>query len=172
MPNFHRFYIPNSLVFITSVTCDRKPLFRDLANLEIYSQTLQKVKELYPFRLIAFVILYDHFHWLMCCEEPNNFSQILHSFKRNFTINYKKSKGIVEPVNLWQERFWDHVIRNENDLNNHFDYIHWNPVKHGLAASPSEWEHSSFHSFVKEGLYTPDWGTDKEPGDFKKIVGE
>jgi putative transposase len=50
------------------------------------------------------------------------------------------------------------MIRDEADLSRHRDYIHYNPVKHGLAASPNEWKHSSFERFVKRGLYPDDWG--------------
>jgi putative transposase len=64
----------------------------------------------------------------------------------------KKERGI------WQRRFWEHMIREETDLNRHRDYIHYNPVKHGLAASPQEWPYSSFKRFVRQGLYPSDWG--------------
>ena len=64
----------------------------------------------------------------------------------------KKEKGI------WQRRFWEHVIRDQTDFNRHCDYIHYNPVKHGLVNSPLEWKHSSFGKFVEKGLYRQDWG--------------
>ncbi|MDP2728820.1 MAG: transposase, partial [Dehalococcoidia bacterium] len=64
----------------------------------------------------------------------------------------KKEKGI------WQRRFWEHVIRDQTDFNRHCDYIHYNPVKHGLVNSPLEWKHSSFRKFVEKGLYRQDWG--------------
>jgi putative transposase len=58
---------------------------------------------------------------------------------------------------IWQRRFWEHRIRDQRDYNNHCDYIHYNPVKHGLAHTPNEWEFSSFHRFVKNGYYTKNW---------------
>ncbi len=64
---------------------------------------------------------------------------------------------------IWQRRFWDHVIRDQNDLNKHIDYIHYNPVKHGLIKSPFEWEYSSIHNFCAEGYYSLDWGVKDKP---------
>ena len=70
---------------------------------------------------------------------------------------YLKRTG-QESGRVWQNRFWDHIIRDEQDLKNHLDYIHYNPVKHGLANSPFEWKESSFHQFRKQGHYPEDWG--------------
>ena len=59
---------------------------------------------------------------------------------------------------IWQRRFWEHMIRDENDFNRHLDYIHWNPVKHGYVTNVIDWPHSSFHKFVKMGWYSENWG--------------
>ena len=59
---------------------------------------------------------------------------------------------------LWQRWFWEHTVRDEPDFASHCDYVHYNPVKHGLAAAPSDWPHSTFHRFVAEGVYAADWG--------------
>ena len=61
---------------------------------------------------------------------------------------------------LWQRRFWEHTIRDEQDLERHVDYIHCNPVKHGLVARVRDWEHSSFHQYVRDGVLPDDWGGD------------
>jgi putative transposase len=60
---------------------------------------------------------------------------------------------------VWQRRYWEHLIRDDRDWQQHVEYIHYNPVKHGLARAPVEWKYSSFHTFVKQGLYPPDWGS-------------
>jgi len=57
---------------------------------------------------------------------------------------------------IWQRRFWEHAIRDQADFNRHFDYIHYNPVKHGLVSTPLEWEHGSFSEATEKGIYTPD----------------
>jgi putative transposase len=59
--------------------------------------------------------------------------------------------------NLWQRRFWEHLIRDERDYALHCDYIHYNPVKHGLCVKPQDWPFSSIHRFIAEGIYPPDW---------------
>lgn len=59
---------------------------------------------------------------------------------------------------VWQKRFWEHQIRDEEDFNKHLDYIHYNPVKHGLVSRVRDWPFSSFHRYVDRGLYPLDWG--------------
>jgi putative transposase len=62
---------------------------------------------------------------------------------------------------IWQRRFWEHQIRDEEDLIRHVEYIHYNPVKHGLAKAPRDWEYSSFHRYVRQGIYGQEWGADE-----------
>jgi len=164
MPNFRRYYIPNSIVFITGVTRDRIPYLKAEGDLELFWETMRLVRDIHPFRLLAYVILPDHFHWLMRVDdESGNFSTVLHSIKRNCTLNFKKAHNITVSFSLWQPRFWDHVIRNERDLNNHFDYIHWNPVKHGYVQRPIDWAYSTYAHWLERGYYEPEWGCDSEP---------
>lgn len=81
---------------------------------------------------------------------------------------------------IWQKRFWEHTIRDEDDLTRHVNYIHYNPVKHDLVKCPHQWPFSSFHRWAKEGYYTEDWLCDckfqsPEPPTFEDIkdtVGE
>ncbi len=61
---------------------------------------------------------------------------------------------------IWQHRYWEHRIRDQTDFARHVDYIHYNPVKHGLSRSPVEWPYSSFGHHVKAGVYAQDWGSD------------
>jgi putative transposase len=66
---------------------------------------------------------------------------------------------------LWQQRFWEHTIRNESDFARHVDYIHFNPIKHGLVPRVRDWPYSSFHRYVREGLLPDDWaGVVRESG--------
>jgi putative transposase len=62
-------------------------------------------------------------------------------------------------VGIWQRRYWEHTIRDDRDYAAHMDYIHWNPVKHGLAAHPADWPFSSFARCVARGLYPSDWAS-------------
>jgi len=76
-------------------------------------------------------------------------------------------ENVARPV--WQKRYWEHLIRDEEDFRRHVDYIHYNPVKHGLADRPIDWKYSSFDKWIERGDYPPDWGTD--PVDFDEAVG-
>ena len=62
------------------------------------------------------------------------------------------------PTSCWQRRFWDHIIRDQDDLQLHLDYINYNPVKHGLAKSPGDYAYSSFQVYVEKGAYNLEWG--------------
>ena len=164
MPNFRRYYLPNSIVFITCVTDQRFPYLKNKADIDIFLDTLRRVQTIHPFHLLAYVVLPDHFHSLMQVMDPShNFSKILHSVKRNFTLNYKQAHRLFEHMAIWQSRFWDHVIRNEEDLEKHFDYIHWNPVKHGYVRLPEEWEFSTHKHWMEKGYYPEGWGANQEP---------
>lgn len=61
-------------------------------------------------------------------------------------------------LRLWQKRFWEHTIRDEADFACHFDYLHFNPVKHGYVGQISDWRFSTFHRYVKQGIYPHNWG--------------
>ena len=63
---------------------------------------------------------------------------------------------------VWQRRSWEHTIRDQDDFNRHFDYIHYNPVKHDYVNAPKDWAYSSFHKFVHEGIYHINWGANVE----------
>ena len=158
MPDFRRYYLPNALVFITTVIQDRRPVFGDDADAESLLDTMRAVQTLHPFHLLAYVVLPEHLHLLMQTGAATNFSRVMHSIKRNYTLNYKKSHGIRGQLELWQSRFWDHVIRDDDDLARHMDYIHYNPVKHGYSASPLDWEFSTYRFWWERGYYPQEWG--------------
>jgi len=158
MRNVRRYFVPDSIVFITSIANGRKPLFNEKINQEIFYATIINTHEIHQFKLLAQVLLPDHFHWLLKIEE-SDFSKILKTVKGNFTRNFKNQNNISGSLNLWQARYWDHIIRNEKDLINHLEYIHWNPVKHGYVKGPMEWNLSSFHEWVENGYYPENWST-------------
>ncbi len=164
--NFRRYYIPGAAVFITQVVQDREPVFRDRKAVSLLHNILNNVKELHPFELLGYVILPDHLHIVIQPTGESNFSDIMHSFKPNFTKAYKKMIGLSssQSMKFWQKRFWDHVIRDDRDLENHLHYTHFNPVKHGLINDPRKWKDSSYIEWEERGLYPPafDWGEPKD----------
>ena len=153
----HRWYVPNAIYFLTAVTHARTSLFADEANVALLRATMRRAKELYPFTMHAYVFLPDHFHLLIRVPEAANLSRLMQSIQWNWTIRYKKIHQVTASVHLWQRGYWDHVIRDDRDLEQHFDYIHYNPVKHGYVQHPLDYAHSSFGEYVRRGWYGPAW---------------
>jgi putative transposase len=90
-------------------------------------------------------------------------SDVMQSIKLRFTHRFKRNNGITENITIWQRRFWDHIIRDESDLNRHLDYVHFNPLKHGYVEKPMDYPWSSFGELLKRGKYHPDWGCVHHP---------
>lgn len=156
--NIRRYYVSNAIVFITQVVAWRTPIFREERFITLWRSVLHEVKKHHPFEMIGYVILFDHFHWMMRPTGSSNFSDIMHSLKRNYTLEYKKLIGINGKMQLWQKGFWDHLIRDENDFERHLDYIHFNPVRHGYVEKPEAWPHSSYLHWQERGAYSAGWG--------------
>jgi len=70
---------------------------------------------------------------------------------------------------MGQNRYWEHLIRDEDDFNIHLIYIHYNPLKHGTAQNVKDWEYSSFHKFVEQGLYDKNWGSGEDIKNIKDL---
>lgn len=160
MPNYKRYYIPNSMVFITIVTNKRLPILTK--NIDLLRESIRTTR--YNFQIYAGVVMPDHLHIILNPENIEEFPKIISSIKYYFSRNLplknddkSKSQIIRREKGIWQRRYYDHVIRNEADLNRHLDYIHYNPVKHKLSKTPFEWEYSSFGKFVKAGFYEENW---------------
>ncbi|MCY1308903.1 REP-associated tyrosine transposase [compost metagenome] len=122
-----------------------------------------------PFKLPAIVVLPDHLHLLMQLPEQDaDFSSRIRQVKSAFVSQLRQrpdvdvaSNGRGE-ANIWQRRFWEHLIRDERDFAAHVDYIHFNPVKHGLVGVVRDWRLSSFHRFVARGMLPADWAGGEE----------
>ena len=171
MPEYRRHRIPGGTYFITIVTYQRQPILTLPKSREILRYAWKTVQSRYPFSTDAICLLPDHIHTLITLPEnddnfPKRISEIKRIFSKEFHLHIpnqleKNPSRIKRRENtLWQRRYWDHYIRNEQDLNNHTNYIHYNPVKHELTTSVNEWPWSSFHRYVKAGYYEPDWGSD------------
>jgi putative transposase len=161
--NFRRYYIPGSAVFITQVVQNRQPAFINPKHLSLLKEILDNVMVLHPFIMLGYVFLFDHFHMLIQPTGGRTFSDIMHSLKPQFTREYKKLIGLssADTLKFWQKRFWDHVIRDDKDLENHLHYIHLNPVKHGYVKDPRDWQHSSYIEWEEKGLYPPKFKWDE-----------
>jgi putative transposase len=156
--SLHRYYVPNAIVFITQVVQGREPIFRVQAHVDLLRSTLRRVKELHSFAMLGYVFLPEHLHVMLVPTGSSTFSQIMHSLKPNYSKAYKEAAGIDGSVKFWQRRFYDHIIRDEDDFARHLDYIHYNPVKHGRVSKPEDWPHSSFLAWKERGVYEDEWG--------------
>jgi putative transposase len=165
---YRRSILPGGTFFFTLVTQQRFPYFQDEIAITLLEEAIRYVQERHPFIMIAFVYLPDHIHmrWELPEDDsdyPTRLRLIKSYVSRKFpnrpivTNQSRQSKGEQE---IWQRRYWEHTCRNQQDLNNHIDYIHNNPVKHGYVNAPSLWNHSSFHDYVTDGIYSLDWPAD------------
>ncbi|HEY4691890.1 MAG TPA: transposase [Bellilinea sp.] len=173
MPNYRRYFQPGGTYFFTVVTYNRIPIFKSSIARELLGVTFRAAKERYPFAMEAICLLPDHLHCLWTLPETDQDFSIRWSFIKSFFTHRYISQS-DRPVNssrekrregsVWQRRFWEHLILDDDDLENHFNYIHFNPVKHGLVQEVEEWKYSSFHRYVQMGWYPQRW-KDCETGD-------
>ena len=125
------------------------------------------VQERRPFETVAICILPDHLHALWQLPDGDaDFASRWSLFKSGFSRELpaarsrSASKMAKREKGIWQRRYWEHGIRDDADLERHVDYIHYNPVKHGLVSRVCDWPHSSFHRYVERGILPADWGGD------------
>jgi len=154
-----RYHRKHTDYFVTVVTFQREPLLLLDADLFWRCWKTEKPK--------AWVILPDHFH-IVINSSDSTISDIVHRFKVLYSIRFRKK---FRPGRVWHNRFWDHIIREQEDLRNHLDYIHYNPVKHRLTDNPLTYEHSSLALYLKFGYYQRDWGIHEKP-QFEGVFGE
>ena len=152
---------PHDHYFFSIVTGNRRAWFNNSKIRGFVLDVMRKVEEKSGFQFKAWVILPDHLHWLiMACTA--DYSKAIWAFKRGVSAEFKKKSIILKGDKLWQDRFWEHTIRDDDDYWRHVDYIHFNPVKHGYVSSAINWKWSSFSEYVREGIYPKDWSADDE----------
>jgi len=125
----------------------------------------REVQQRHPFEIVAAVVMPEHLHAIWTLPEgdddfPMRWAQIKGRFSRALAAHepLSGSRASQGERGIWQRRYWEHLIRDANDLERHVDYIHYNPVKHGHVARPIDWPHSSLHRFVRLGMRSQDWG--------------
>ncbi len=169
MSDYRRYFVPGATYFFTVVSGGRAPLFANEVARLLLGSMFRRCLLRRPVEVIAIVLLPDHWHCLWALPPGDSaYSLRLSWIKREFTREWLAHGGSERPRTrarkkerrrgVWQRRFWEHTIRDETDLENHFDYIHYNPVKHGLVMRPRDWPWSSFHRWVRAGHYPLDWG--------------
>lgn len=163
---YRRSSLSGATYFFTIVTHNRKKIFRGSNNIALLRDAFGQVKEKHPFSIDAVVILPDHLHCLITLPGGDaDYPQRIRMIKGRFTRNYhgglyagSASRAAKAERAVWQRRYWEHLIQDEKDYTRHVDYIHYNPVKHGLVSSPKDWKWSSFSRYVEKGVYDISWG--------------
>jgi putative transposase len=148
---YRRLLIPGGTYFFTLATYHRKKIFHIPHHIDLLHESCRRVQTRHPFIILAAVILPDHLHMIWTLPEHDaDFSMRWRLIKAGFTIEYAKITGDAQP---WQNRYWEHYLGNDQDLERHITYIHYNPVKHGWVEQPEDWKYSSIHHFMQAGSY-------------------
>ena len=161
MVMYRRNYVPGGTFFFTVTLADRRSAVL-VDRVDLLRAAYRSVVAEREIETVAICVMPDHLHaiWTMPAGDAD-YSLAWALIKARFSRSLAKHDGHLAvnahgELPVWQRRFWEHTIRDERDLENHVNYIHYNPVKHGHAARPADWPHSSFHRFVRDGLLTID----------------
>jgi putative transposase len=162
MVNYRRYKVVGGCYFFTVVLRDRHSqiLTKYIAQ---FRNAIYQVKKTLPFQINAMVVLPDHLHTIWTLPKSDaDFSTRWNRIKGLFTQSVKEQGFLLRKnhrgeYNLWQRRFWEHAIKDELDMANHVNYIHYNPVKHRLVSKVRDWPYSSFHHYVRKEILPLDW---------------
>jgi putative transposase len=166
MTRYRRVRVGGGLYFFTVALADRSSdlLVREMPRLRRIYGTVRRER---PFETVAICVLPDHLHAIWAMPEgdadyPLRWSLIKGGFSRGLMAKAPTSESKLRKreKGIWQRRYWEHAIRNDDDLGRHLNYIHYNPVKHGIVPRAADWPYSSFHRFVEREQLPLDWGGD------------
>lgn len=168
MSHYRRANITGATYFFTIVTYQRRNFLCDDDVRAALRDAIIHVRERHPFEIDAWVLLPDHLHAIWTLPPGDaNFALRWQQIKRHVTQQcghrlhkpelMNDSKHKHRESTLWQRRYWEHQIRDEADYQRHMDYVHYNPVKHGLAARAVDWPYSSFQRYCACGVYDENW---------------
>jgi putative transposase len=168
MPNYRRAWHPGGTYFFTVNLLERTGNDLLVRHITLLREAVRKVKTQYPFTIHAWVVLPEHLHCVI--ELPDGDSDFAVRW-RLIKIYFSKSLPKTERLSatrvrrgergIWQRRYWERLIRDERDFSAHMDYVHINPLKHGLVQRVMDWPYSTFHSLVQDGLYPENWAGDE-----------
>ena len=169
MSEYRRYHIEGGAYFFSVVTHERRPILTEPTARFCLHEAIREVKRERPFDLVAIVLMADHLHtiWTLPpgdAEYPLRWAQI----KESFTRRYRSAGGTEGRLSssriahrergAWQRRYWEHTIEEDDDFKHCLDYIHWNPVKHGVVGRVEDYPWSSFQRHVRLGEYEFGWG--------------
>ncbi len=170
MTEYRRAWLPGGTWFFTVNLAERSGNRLLVDRIDLLRTAFRNVRRRHPFSLDAVVILPDHLHCIWTLPpSDSDFSSRWNLIKGQFARGIEKGEWVSQSRSqrgergIWQRRFWEHQIRDDGDFNRHVDYVHWNPIKHGWVRRVADWPYSSFHDYVRRGLYPKHWG-DEDPG--------
>lgn len=133
-------------------------------HIDVLRDVITKVKNTHPFIIHAWVVLPEHMHCVIELPEgDSDFATRWRLIKLLFSRSLPKDEYVSDirqkrrERGIWQRRYWEHLIRDEADYQAHMDYVHINPVKHGLVANVKDWPYSTFHKLLERGVYPQNW---------------
>lgn len=166
MPNYRRVWVPGGTYFFTANLLERRRRLL-VEHIDLLRDAFRAAKAARPFDLLAIVVLPDHLHcvWRLPegdADNANRWAQIKSGFSRALPLHERRSPRRItrRERGIWQRRYWEHLVRDEDDLRRHVDYLHINPVKHGHAARAGDWPYSSFRRWVAAGVYPMEWAAE------------
>jgi len=164
MADYRRDATAGGTWFFTVNLADRRSS-RLVADIERLRAAFRHVCRIHPFAIDAIVVLPEHPHAIWSLPPGDaDFALRWRLIKSHFsrsqapTERRSASREAKHERGIWQRRYWEHRIRDERDLTTHVDYIHINPLKHGLVERVRDWPWSSFHRYVRAGMLSIDWG--------------
>ncbi len=169
MVRYRRNFVPGGTYFFTVTLADRQSSAL-VDNIDALRSAFRAARGKRRFTIDAVVILPEHLHAIFTLPpDDHDFPGRWHRIKGHFSsFMIAKGRSMRRHPDgraaLWQRRFWEHTIRDDDDLARHVDYIHFNPVKHGYVTRVCDWPHSSFHHYVRQGLLPADWAGDAKDG--------
>jgi putative transposase len=166
MPDYRRVKVPGGTYFFIVAIAERRwSLLTD--HIDDLRHAFRVARAARPFTVDAIVVLPDHLHCVLKlppgdADFPVRWAHIKQTFSRRIPWGERRraSRIAKRERGLWQRRYWEHLIADEDDLKHHVDYIHYNPVKHRHVMKAADWPYSSFHRYVRSGLYPLDWAGD------------
>jgi putative transposase len=168
MPNYRRAWHPGGTYFFTVNLLERAGNDLLVRHIDLLRESVRKVRVKYPFVIHAWVVLPEHLHCVIELPVGDSdfalrwrlirtyFSKSLPKTERQSATRLRRGER-----GIWQRRYWEHLIRDERDFSAHVDYVHINPLKHGLVDRVIDWPFSTFHHLIKEGIYSEDWAGDE-----------
>jgi putative transposase len=176
MANYRRNFAVGGTYFFTVNLADRRRTLLT-EHIGLLRASFRSVRARHPFTIEAAVILPEHLHTIWTLPDGDaDFATRWRLIKSTFSRNLapreavSASRAAKSERGIWQRRYWEHTVRDDDDFARHLDYIHFNPVKHGHAARVHDWPYSSFHRWVRLGAYPKDWAGDA--GDKQQPFGE